>query len=54
VNNAAHTPPSKPGYSTQMHPDSIAKYRYPDDTYWAARLNTRAAKTDVVATTSAG
>jgi len=37
-----------------MHPDSIAKYRYPDDTYWAARLNTRAAKTDVVATTSAG
>ena len=36
VANAAYTLPIKPGYSTQMYPESIARFRYPDGTYWAA------------------
>lgn len=27
--------PNTPGYSTRMHPESIARYRFPDGLYWA-------------------
>ncbi len=53
VSNAAYTLPRKPGYSTEMHPESIAEFRFPDGTYWAARLSESAAMTAVAATSSA-
>ncbi|MCC2307463.1 L-fuconate dehydratase [Cellulomonas chengniuliangii] len=38
VRDAAYAPPSLPGYSTEMHAASVAEFRYPDGSYWAARL----------------
>lgn len=35
VTNGAYTLPSQPGYSAQMHADSLARYSYPDGSYWA-------------------
>ena len=37
VANAAYLLPTRPGYSTQMRPVSIAEFRFPDGTYWATR-----------------
>ena len=37
VANAAYLLPTRPGYSTQMRPASIAEFRFPDGTYWATR-----------------
>ena len=28
--------PAAPGYSTQMHPGSVARFRFPDGAYWAS------------------
>ncbi|MBB6421148.1 enolase C-terminal domain-like protein [Streptomyces sp. AK010] len=33
-----YTAPLTPGFSATMHPGSIAEYRYPDGTFWAADL----------------
>jgi L-fuconate dehydratase len=30
-----YVPPSRPGYSAQMHAESIARYRFPDGPEWA-------------------
>lgn len=37
VTNAAYVLPSLPGYSTEMHPASVAEYRFPDGSYWRDR-----------------
>ncbi|WP_265520391.1 L-fuconate dehydratase [Oerskovia flava] len=29
--------PARPGYSTQMHPASVAEFRFPDGGYWSMR-----------------
>lgn len=31
-----YTAPTVPGFSSEMHPASIAAYRYPDGAFWAA------------------
>jgi L-fuconate dehydratase len=36
VENAAYVLPAAPGYSAHMYDSSIATYRFPDGTYWAA------------------
>jgi L-fuconate dehydratase len=33
-----YTAPLTPGFSATMHPGSLAAYRYPDGTFWAADL----------------
>lgn len=33
-----YTAPLAPGFSATMHPESLAEYRYPDGTFWAADL----------------
>jgi L-fuconate dehydratase len=33
-----YTAPLTPGFSATMHPASLAEYRYPDGTFWAADL----------------
>jgi L-fuconate dehydratase len=33
-----YTAPSAPGFSATMHTESIAEFRYPDGTFWAADL----------------
>jgi len=47
VSRAAYAPPSRPGYSTEMHAASIDEYRYPDGAYWAGRLAPEARDADV-------
>lgn len=42
--------PTQPGYSTQLHSASIAEFRYPSGTYWAAA----AARADGLAMTREG
>ncbi|MER6973052.1 L-fuconate dehydratase [Nocardioides sp. NPDC000445] len=37
VENGAYRLPSRPGYSAEMHPESVATYAYPDGSYWANR-----------------
>ncbi|MFE4000257.1 L-fuconate dehydratase [Nocardioides sp. YIM B13467] len=37
VENGAYRLPSRPGYSAEMHPTSVATYAYPDGSYWASR-----------------
>ncbi|MGY0539927.1 L-fuconate dehydratase [Nocardioides sp. YJ-D4] len=37
VENGAYGLPSRPGYSAEMHPASVATYAYPDGSYWANR-----------------
>ena len=37
VENGAYRLPSRPGYSAEMHPASVATYAYPDGSYWANR-----------------
>lgn len=38
VEAAAYMVPSRPGYSTQMRPESVAEFSYPDGPYWAGVL----------------
>ena len=33
-----YTLPGRPGYSSQMHPASVAEFTYPDGAYWAETL----------------
>ena len=35
VHDGRYVLPSRPGYSAQMRPDSLARYRYPDGPEWA-------------------
>ncbi|WP_238157998.1 L-fuconate dehydratase [Kribbella voronezhensis] len=37
VRNGAYVLPTAPGYSAEMHRESLATYIYPDGTYWASR-----------------
>ncbi|TDE95018.1 L-fuconate dehydratase [Occultella glacieicola] len=37
VANAAYRVPTRPGYSTQLHEESIAEFRFPRGSYWAGR-----------------
>ncbi|NQX12532.1 L-fuconate dehydratase [Microbacteriaceae bacterium VKM Ac-2855] len=37
VQNGAYTIPNAPGYSAQMHPQSVQHYTYPTGSYWAGR-----------------
>jgi len=41
VKDAAYVVPTAPGYSAQMHGSSVAQYRYPDGSYWAAQAARR-------------
>ncbi|MEM1214178.1 MAG: L-fuconate dehydratase [Bacteroidota bacterium] len=34
LQNAHYMPPKLPGYSIEMHPASLARYRFPDGEYW--------------------
>jgi L-alanine-DL-glutamate epimerase-like enolase superfamily enzyme len=36
VRNGSYVLPTAPGYSAEMHRDSIRAYRFPDGTYWAS------------------
>jgi L-fuconate dehydratase len=38
VEDGAYRLPSLPGYSAQMHADSVARYAYPNGGYWAERF----------------
>jgi L-fuconate dehydratase len=40
VVNGSYTLPGKPGYSAEMHAQSVADYSYPAGRYWAAALST--------------
>jgi L-fuconate dehydratase len=42
VENGAYRLPSRPGYSAEMHPASVAEYAYPDGAYWTTRDPRRA------------
>ena len=37
VRNGAYELPTAPGYSAEMHRESLQTYQFPDGTYWAAR-----------------
>jgi len=37
VEGAAYQLPTRPGYSAEMHPASVAHYTYPDGGYWRSR-----------------
>ncbi len=37
VKDAAYLLPTAPGYSAQMHAESVATYRWPDGAYWSSR-----------------
>jgi L-fuconate dehydratase len=36
IRAGSYTVPTRPGYSAQMHPDSLERYRYPDGAEWAS------------------
>jgi L-fuconate dehydratase len=38
VDRARYRLPGDPGYSSRMHPESIATFRYPDGEYWRSTL----------------
>lgn len=38
VRDGAYVLPQAPGYSAQMHAESVAEYAYPDGGYWSARV----------------
>ena len=38
MSGANYQPPTAPGFSAEMHPESIATYRYPDGTFWVEDL----------------
>ncbi|MDX6325034.1 MAG: L-fuconate dehydratase, partial [Nocardioidaceae bacterium] len=37
VERGAYRLPRRPGYSAEMHADSVATYSYPTGSYWATR-----------------
>jgi L-fuconate dehydratase len=37
VANGAYVLPTAPGYSAEMHTESLATYRFPDGTYWVSQ-----------------
>ena len=37
VRDAAYVAPSRPGYSTEMHPASVEEFRFPDGAFWTSR-----------------
>ncbi|TCO50387.1 L-fuconate dehydratase [Kribbella antiqua] len=37
IRNGAYVLPSAPGYSAEMHRESLESYRFPDGAYWASR-----------------
>ncbi|MFD4324369.1 L-fuconate dehydratase [Nocardioides sp. NPDC058538] len=37
VEDGAYRLPARPGYSAEMHPESVATYAYPNGSYWASR-----------------
>jgi L-fuconate dehydratase len=37
VRNGAYLLPTAPGYSAEMHKESLRTYRFPDGSYWASR-----------------
>lgn len=39
VRDGAYLPPTAPGYSITMKPESIAEFRFPDGTYWKQKNN---------------
>jgi L-fuconate dehydratase len=39
VVNGSYTLPGKPGYSAQMHDESVADYSFPAGCYWAGALS---------------
>ena len=41
IRGGRYVPPTAPGYSITMHPDSMIDYRYPDGPIWTARRNRR-------------
>ncbi len=41
IRDGRYVPPTAPGYSITMHPDSMSDYRYPDGPIWTARRNRR-------------
>ncbi|MFE9612121.1 enolase C-terminal domain-like protein [Streptomyces sp. NPDC006012] len=41
VQDGHYTAPTAPGFSAAMRPESIARYTYPDGTFWAADPETR-------------
>ncbi|GAA4342146.1 L-fuconate dehydratase [Microbacterium rhizosphaerae] len=45
VENGAYRVPTAPGYSAEMHEESLREYAYPDGTYWAARTRFRGVRT---------
>jgi L-fuconate dehydratase len=34
IRDGAYVVPTRPGYSAQMRPESIERYRYPDGAQW--------------------
>ncbi|MEO7720382.1 MAG: L-fuconate dehydratase [Pseudolysinimonas sp.] len=42
VNGGAYRLPGAPGYSAEMHAQSVAEYRYPDGQYWSSVLTKKA------------
>lgn len=52
VEQARYRLPSKPGYSTEMYPASVADYSYPDGAYWS-ECHADAARAAVAAGTAA-
>lgn len=38
IRGAAYMPPMEPGYSIEMKPDSIARYEFPEGSYWSKRI----------------
>ncbi|TDO56762.1 L-fuconate dehydratase [Kribbella sp. VKM Ac-2571] len=39
VRNGAYVLPAAPGYSAEMHRESLEAYRFPDGSYWASRAS---------------
>lgn len=39
VRNGAYVVPAAPGYSAEMHRESLQTYQFPNGTYWASRAN---------------
>jgi L-fuconate dehydratase len=37
VRDGAYQLPGQPGYSAQMHPESVARFAFPDGSYWSQR-----------------
>jgi len=40
VRNGSYVLPVAPGYSAEMHKESVETYRFPDGAYWTSRTDT--------------